>query len=103
MGFAGPVGSRVTMPSPELVATATFGIQHSVGSTRTAAVFAAELFEFASQRLPIITVSGLFCPHFGIECRTEIVDGRLSRESNQWPVCRQCGGLLRKHTAEFDE
>ena len=42
-----------------------------------------ESLELATQRLPILTVSGLLGPNFSVERRAQVVERSLSCESNQ--------------------
>lgn len=49
----------------------------------TVSVLAAELFELAPQRFPILAVEGLLRPHFRVERRAKVVQRSVLRESNQ--------------------
>ena len=60
------------------------------------AVFTAELLEFAPQRLPIVTVSGLLRPNFGVERRAKIVEGSLAGEAKQRRVKFSCSANTNK-------
>ena len=75
--LGGPQGRREHLPLP-------------------VAVFTAGLLEFTPQRLPIVTVSGLLRPNFGVERRAKIVEGSLAGEAKQRRLKFSCSANTNK-------